>query len=120
MHFWIGTAFGATASVSFEMQCDVHTNPDNAFGHTPYLLDVQADLLSDLATRIVIPLIRTEAFGRRVSRLHPQFVVEGEDVVMATHLLAAVRRGALGGRIMSLLDQREAIVEAIDVLWSGV
>lgn len=102
------------------MQCDVHSNPDNALGHMPYLLDVQADLLSDLATRIVIPLVRSEAFGGRVSRLHPRFVVEGEDVVMATHLLAAVRQRALGSRIMSLLDQRDAIVGAIDVLWSGV
>jgi hypothetical protein len=34
--------------------------------------------------------------------------------------LAAVRRRALGARLGSLLDQRDIIIAAIDVLWSGV
>ena len=102
------------------MQCDVHTNPDDAAGCMPYLLDVQADLIADLATRIVVPLVRAASFGRRADPLHPVFVVEGEEVVMATHLLAAVRRSAIGGCVGSLLDQRAVIMGAIDVLSSGV
>jgi toxin CcdB len=102
------------------MQCAVHENPDDAAGHIPYLIDVQADLLSDLDTRIVVPLIRSASFGRPASRLHPVFTVAGQRVVMATHLLAAVRRGVLGASVASLLDQRDVIVGAIDVLWSGV
>ena len=102
------------------MQCDVHENPNDPTGATPYLLDVQTDLLSDLATRIVVPLVRTGAFGRTASRLHPTFVIEGNEVVMATHLLAAVRRRALGASVTSLSDQRHVVIAAIDVLWSGV
>ncbi|MGH7078869.1 MAG: CcdB family protein, partial [Acetobacteraceae bacterium] len=55
------------------MQGDVHANPGPSAGYAPYLLDVQADLLAELDTRVVVPLIRAEAFGRRISRLHPGF-----------------------------------------------
>ena len=102
------------------MQCTVHRNRDDATGDMPFLIDVQADLLSDLETRVVVPLVREAAFGRRASRLHPLFMVDGQQVVMATHLLAAVRRGTLGTPLASLLEQRDSIIAAIDVLWSGV
>jgi toxin CcdB len=102
------------------MQCEVHANPDDTDGHIPYLVDVQTDLLSDLDTRVVVPLVRFASFGRSVNRLHPMFTVEDQRVVMATHLLAAVRRRALGAVVASLLDQRDIIIGAIDVLWSGV
>jgi toxin CcdB len=102
------------------MQCDVYPNTDDASGEIPYLLDVQADLLSELHTRVVVPLIRSEAFGRKATRLHPQFTVEGQIVVMATHLIAAVRRQTSTNPIGSLRDQRNTIIAAIDVLWSGV
>jgi toxin CcdB len=67
------------------MQGDVHRNTDDATGQIPYLLDLQADLLDELQTRVVAPLVRAEAFGRRADRLHPVFEIEGTSVVMATH-----------------------------------
>jgi CcdB protein len=45
---------------------------------------------------------------------------DGQRLIMATHLLAAVRRGTLGSPLVSLLDQRDVIIAAIDVLWAGV
>ncbi len=102
------------------MQCDVHENADDLSGEIPYLLDIQADLLADLQTRVVVPLIRLRSFGRRAERLHPQFTINGLDVVMATHLVAAVRKQALGDTVASLQDERDSVLNAIDVLWSGV
>jgi toxin CcdB len=102
------------------MQCDVYRNADDASGQMPFLLDVQADLLSELHTRVVIPLVRSEAFGRKATHMHPQFAVAGQDVVMATHLIAAVRRQILNDPVGSLRDQRDTVISAIDVLWSGV
>lgn len=102
------------------MQCDVYRNADDRSGEMPFLLDVQADLLSELHTRVVVPLIRSEAFGRRATRMHPQFSVDGQDVVMATHLIAAVRRQVLADAVGSLRDRRDDVIAAIDVLWSGV
>lgn len=99
------------------MQGDVYRNPDDPSGDLPFLLDVQADLLSELRTRVVVPLIRAEVFGRRATRLHPAFKVAGQDVVMGTHLIAAVERQFLRDQVSSLRDERDT---AIDVLWSGV
>jgi toxin CcdB len=102
------------------MQCDVHRNADDESGQIPYVLDIQANLLADLQTRVVVPLIRAASFGRRAMRLHPQFTIEGQDVVMATHLVAAVRKQTLGNAVASLRDERDIVLNAIDVLWSGV
>ena len=79
-----------------------------------------ADLLADFETRVVVPLVSVASFGRRASRLHPQFTVDARAVVMATHLVAAVRRGVLGARVASLADQRDTVISAMGVLLSGV
>lgn len=100
------------------MQCDVHAHKGSA--STPYLLDVQADLLRDLDTRVVVPLVRADAFGRKARGLHPVFEIEGEPFVMATHLMAAIRRRELGRVVTSLLDRRSEVIGAVDVLLSGV
>jgi len=102
------------------MQCDVHQNFADDSGQIPYVLDIQANLLADLQTRVVVPLIRAGSFGRRATRLHPLFSINGEDVVMATHLVAAVRKQTLGDAIASLRDERDVMLGAINVLWSGV
>ncbi len=100
------------------MQCDVHAHTGAA--STPYLLDVQADLLRDLDTRVVVPLVREGDFGRRARGLHPVFEIEGEPFVMATHLMAAIRRRELGRVVTSLLDKRSEVVAAVGVLLAGV
>ena len=102
------------------MQCEVTVNPQDHTGEAPYLLDVQTNLLAELSTRVVVPLVRASSFGRRADRLHPLFRVAGQEVVMATHLIAAVRQNSLGAYVASLADQRDTIIGAIDMLWSGV
>lgn len=77
-------------------RCTVHENPGASRGAAPLLLDVQAELLSDLATRVVVPLIPLADFGRPVARSHPTLMVSGAAHVMATHLIAAIPRAALG------------------------
>jgi toxin CcdB len=118
-------ACAATASANSDAvprlpQYDVHLNVDDASGQVPYLLDVQANLLADLPTRVAVPLVRADAFARPAARLHPPFTIAGHHLVMATHLLAAVRRQTLGTTVACLLDQRDVVISAIDVLWSAV
>jgi toxin CcdB len=102
------------------MYCAVYKNAGNSQSYAPYLLDVQADMLSALETRIMVPLVRALEFGRRAGRLHPVFTVCGEEVVMATHLLAAIRSSGLGAAVDSLAAQRTDIIGALDVLLVGV
>ena len=102
------------------MQCAVYKNVGDPESYPPYLLDVQADMLNSLETRIMVPLVRVTEFGRRAGRLHPMFTVCGEEVVMATHLLAAIRFIGLGRPVESLAAQRNEIIGALDVLLVGV
>jgi toxin CcdB len=101
------------------MQCSVYMNAGESESYAPYLLDVQADVLDGLESRVMVPLVRVAEFGRRAGRLHPVFTVCGEEVVMATHLLAAIRSSGLGRAVDALISQRNEIIGALDVLLVG-
>jgi toxin CcdB len=101
------------------MQYDVHRNP--RVGSTaPYLLDIQHDLLRDLDTRVVVPLVPADLFKRLSATLHPVFQIDGRLHVLLTHRLAAVHRRDLGDTVMNLADQSIEIGSAVDLLRSGV
>jgi len=103
-------------------QFDVHRNPNPATrARIPYLLDVQADLLGLLATRVVIPLAKPDVLGGKAAeRLNPIFEVEGRKVVMLTPELASVARKILGEQVNSLASERAAIVAALDLVFTGI
>jgi toxin CcdB len=101
------------------MQFDVHANAGDSRSHTPFLVNIQADLLDHLETRVVVPLIRAERFGRRAEQLHPMFEINQTELVLATHLLAAVRTKGLGPVADNLNRRRDDILAAVDVLWAG-
>ncbi len=102
-------------------QFDVYLNPNP---HTrkiiPYLLDVQADLLDALATRVVAPLILEKETGSVVGQLNPQFKVKGAAVVMSTAELAGVAKRSLGDKVTSLKNRRGDIIAALDLLFTGI
>ncbi len=83
-----------------------------------YLLECQSDVLNELDTRLVVPLL---PFGTvpRVRRLNPVFEVEGEQLVMATQLAASVPARQLRERITSLGAEHEIIMNAFDMLLTG-
>lgn len=74
------------------------------------LLDVQADLMSDLATAVVVPLLPLDAAPKPAARLNPVFAVSGERYVMMTQLLASVSRKELGACVGTLDRQHECDV----------
>ena len=72
-------------------QFDVYKNPNEETNQTvPYLLDLQADLLDNLATRVVAPLIAAALMGGAVKHLNPRFKVKDNTVFMSTAELAGV------------------------------
>ncbi len=103
-------------------QFSVHRNANAATREAvPFLLDVQADLLSGLATRVVVPLYASAALKRALIRdLMPVFRVTGRAVVMATPELAGVPRKALGPVVADLGTERAAILAALDLLVTGI
>lgn len=71
------------------VQFDVHRNPKR--GAFPLLLDVQADLLSSLATRVVVPMAKLDQRGPKpISQLNPVAVVDGVRYALVFQELAAI------------------------------
>jgi toxin CcdB len=97
---------------------DVHRNA-RAGSPFPLLLDVQADLLVDLGTRIVIPLMSEREGGLPIRGLQPVVAIAGERYVLRTELLGSVHRSQLGSLVTSLAGQREIVVSALDFLFDG-
>lgn len=84
-----------------------------------YLLECQADLLSHLNTRLVVPLLPASGAPKPAVRLNPLFEVEGEPCLMLTQFAAAVLVAELGDKVASLIDQDTIITNALDMLISG-
>lgn len=100
-------------------QFDLFRNPRSRT--FPVLLDVQADLLSALATRVVVPMARLRGHGAKpITRLNPTATVGGIEYVLVFQELAAIPVSALGKPIGSLASQRTALIAAVDLLFTGI
>jgi toxin CcdB len=102
-------------------QFDVYENTNSETKKTiPYLLDIQADLLDNLATRVVVPLINASAMGKAAQHLNPQFKIKRTALIMSTAELAGVSVNILGVKVCSLKGQRVEIIAALDFLFTGI
>ena len=84
-----------------------------------YLLDCQADLLSSLNTRFVIPLLPIDEAPAAAARLNPLFEIQGTSCVMVTQFAATVPVSELKVRVTSLGEHSFTISNALDMLISG-
>jgi toxin CcdB len=84
-----------------------------------YLLDVQCDYLSRLATRVVVPLQPEEDAPPPARDLNPVFRIAGSGYVMMTQYIAAVSASELKKHAGSLAGEQDRIVKALDMVFSG-
>ena len=94
---------------------DVYRDPDG----NGYLLDVQANLVSHLNTRIAVPLLLSADAPKPAKGLNPEFMIGDRAVVMVTQFLAAVPISALKEPVATLDRHHTKIVDAIDLLLQG-
>jgi toxin CcdB len=100
-------------------QFDVHRNPRG--GAFPLLLDVQAEVLAPLATRVVVPMARAKSWGSStITRLNPTARVGGVEYVLVFQELAAIAVSDLGVRVGSLAARRAELIAALDLLFTGI
>ena len=87
----------------------------------PFVLDVQADLLSDLNTVVVLPLVPEEqAQKESAARLKPTIEFDGRNYVLMTTDIGTVPRDTLGSSVTNIEDQhRQEITDALDFLFQG-
>ena len=96
-------------------QFDVYIGPEG----TDYLLDVQADLLGPLNTRVVVPLLRQENAPEPAQYLNPMFTIKDYDIVMVTQFLAAVPASILVHPVANLSNHFAEISNALDMIFQG-
>ena len=102
-------------------QFDIYQNPNPASKKKfPYLIDVQANLLSHLSTRIVIPLMLSSKIKHPIKHLMPHFSIEEISVTLITSELTTVSTRILNKKIDSLQHKRNEIIAAIDFLFTGI
>lgn len=94
---------------------DVYVRP----GGAGYVLDVQADILNGLNTRIVVPLLPLSEAPIPAKRLNPVFEIEAEPHAMVTQFMAAVPRTLLRSPVANLAEQDSEIMAALDMVLVG-
>ena len=95
---------------------DLYADP----GGNGYLLDVQADLLGSLNTRVVVPVIPRAKAPPPARELNPVFNIRSEQHVMVTQFLSAVPILHLAEPVANLLAHDTEITNALDMLLNGI
>ncbi len=103
-------------------QFTLYKNEDSASNDTyPYFIDVQNSLLSDLNSRLVIPLSPHGALNHTdAKKLCPVIHLDEGDFVLLTHQMTSVPSSILKTEVTSLESSRYEILGAIDMLISGI
>lgn len=97
-----------------------NTNPTTRRTY-PFLLDIQSDLLSELQTRVVVPLAERRAVsGAAVENLMPLVEVGGKTYIAMVPQLAGVARAELGAVVETCEASRQDVVAALDFLITGI
>lgn len=95
---------------------DVHPMPGKGAG---YLLDVQAELLAHLTTRVVVPLLPAESAPKPISELNPVFEIKNRPHLLVTQAIASIPAHELKRAVGSLVEHHDQITRALDILLVG-
>jgi toxin CcdB len=84
-------------------------------------VNLQSDLVGhQLTSTIVAPLV-PHAQMRGAQHLNPVVIVEGAEFWLATHELFAIDRRVLEGNpLTNLSNDRDAIIAALDFVFTGI
>ncbi|WP_155265445.1 CcdB family protein [Sphingomonas segetis] len=83
-------------------------------------VDVQADLLQHLKTRVVVPLVEGPEGDWPMPRLTPKITFDGRSRTFGTPFIIGVPIRELAGPVGSVADQEYPIALALDLLSIGV
>ena len=103
-------------------QFDVYTNPSKSSRAAfPFIVDIQNTLLSDIKTRIVIPLGKFSHFNHeRMHGLTPLVTYEDEKFVLLTPQIASIPAKLLKSPVGSLEHLRDDVIASLDFAITGI
>lgn len=104
------------------MQFDVYANADKDTSKTyPYFMDIQANLLDSLNSRVVIPLTPIGNIEKEYPKnLCPTIQVKDKDFALLTHQITSVPISLLKKKSASAESNRNEILAAIDFVVTGI
>lgn len=103
-------------------QFDVYQNPSrNTRSLFPYIVDIQSPIISDIATRIVVPLGKLQNFkSESMKGLTPEIQYDGEKLLLLIPQIASIPSKTLSKPIGSLSHFRDEIIAALDFAITGI
>jgi toxin CcdB len=81
---------------------------------------LQSDLLDQLQTRVVAPLVPVSSMERVMASLNPSVTLGEQTYLVMPQLAATLSLAELGEKVGSLAMMHDAIVRAVDALLSGI
>jgi toxin CcdB len=103
-------------------QFDVYINPSKKSREAyPYIIDIQNALISDIATRIVIPLGKLSHFrNEKMDSLTPAIEYENEQFILLTPQISSMPANLLKKPVGSVESLRDDIIATIDFSVTGI
>ncbi|MGN8200601.1 CcdB family protein [Salinisphaera sp. RV14] len=103
-------------------QFDLYPNPNpESRKWAPIIVDLQHDMLSTLATRLMAPLVVSKPSGQpAIQRLNPVVSVEGQKYFLSTAEMASVPVRELSEPCGNLSAYRDDLMAAVDFLFTAV
>jgi len=103
-------------------QFDIYLNPNkkNRIAY-PFIIDMQNNLVDDLATRIVAPLASYSKFkNEEIKKLTPRVSYEGQELLILIPQISSMPTKLLKEPIGSLSHLRDEIIAALDFAIIGI
>lgn len=83
------------------------------------VLDLQSNLLDEIDTRVVAPLIEVGQVGPMFDRLRPRVVLDGTIYIVVIPAMASIGKHLLGDSVTDLSSRADEIIAATDFLFQG-
>ena len=84
-----------------------------------FVVDDQSDLLDDLDTWVVVPLLLSSDAPKPAKFLNPIFVIDGIEYVFMHQFLSAVSTNSLTNQLGSFKHYSDEITRALDMVFQG-
>jgi len=101
-------------------QFDVYRHPDDGRGGYPYLVCLQSDVAETAGTVVIAPLVPAERVAALRPQAFPEVLFEGSAYRVMIPQLAAVPRKLLKIPVGSIHGERDKLLAAIDLLFTGI
>lgn len=103
-------------------QFEIYKNPSkNTRAAFPYFVDVQNPVISEIATRVVVPLGRLDVFqNEMMTKLTPEIDFGGDKLLILIPQIASMPASILKKPVGSLSHLRDEIIAALDFAITGI